>query len=152
MSVIISKPMTIVTQNIDFISTSDISTILPSQRVIDNQPLFSLSNSSLSFTKVAFTITNQIIAAVDETSFFQFESCLLESNGHKLFEVDGTLMLIKTTLIQPTTTSSLIGSPSTNGEVILFACRLEQTLNVAISRYWEILSEPSNSATVRSEM
>ncbi|KAK2943752.1 hypothetical protein BLNAU_21322 [Blattamonas nauphoetae] len=132
-SVLVSQPMTIVSQNIDFISTSDISTILPSKLVNDNKPLFSLSNSSLSFTSVAFTIADQIIATVDETSHFQFESCLLESNGHKLFEVDGTLILIQTTLIQPTTTSSLIVSPSTNGEVRLFACSLEQTHNIASS-------------------
>ncbi|KAK2943753.1 hypothetical protein BLNAU_21323 [Blattamonas nauphoetae] len=132
-SVFVSRPMTIVSQNIDFISTSDISTILPSKLVNDNKPLFSLSNSSLSFTNVAFTIADQIIATVDETSHFKSESCLLESNGRKLFEVDGTLILVQTTLVQPTTTSSLIVSLSTNGEFRLFACRLEQTHKIASS-------------------
>ncbi|KAK2951533.1 hypothetical protein BLNAU_13555 [Blattamonas nauphoetae] len=134
-SVIVSTPMRIESQNNDFMSTSDLTTIAPAFNVDENKPLFSLSNSSMSFTKVAFPITNQILAAVDEHSHFQTRSCLLESNGRKLFEVDGTLMLINTILMQPTTTSPLIVSPSANGEVGLFFCRVEQTRNVARSPF-----------------
>ncbi|KAK2955301.1 putative Sex-lethal like protein [Blattamonas nauphoetae] len=133
-SVVIRASIAVISQNFNFVSTSDMTTIVtPAFNVDENEPLFSLRNSSMSFTKMIFPLTNQIIAAVDEASHFNAESCILKSNGQKLFEVDGTLILINTTLFQPTTASSLIVSPSANGEVGLFACHLEQTRNVANS-------------------